>query len=585
MTFRDRLVELFSGRKESSQSGYITTIYDTDKHLLDVNVIPFNGLDDELIGYFKNYGELHPKDNFLIQSHYFENIKEFNQLNREELEVLSKQSPSTQSVRMQEFLFCHPTLSSAFIETSISHDIKQKYRDYLHFLDEKNLKDIPRSQEFFTEIIKESPECFSFIPAEDKTKALSDVALEGFPYNYHYLKEEFRNFDTFYYMIRKRDREIDLSYIIKPLPGEGDHSFPKNLTSSEFKTIFEEMSYSCISDVQYRYDDDKFSLSIEQANVLKMIPDSLHEKFNIVDIVGQDVYAFYRVTNGHEFTPEQAEQAMVLFARERFIYGWDPAGADDAFGGVTGCNYEIYRNLKNPKDYFPADTLSPQQWHSIVDINPKMINHIPQEIITRNEFWDNYESFIGKGSYPIHPRNDFKYDKFDEYEIFSKMPEVLKTEPQVYNTLLSREAVSLDFVKEKDESLYLRFGYKNYSDIPEEFRVKEAFRDIAQKAVEYDVYAIQAVPEKFITEKMAEIAVLKDVTLLDLIPKEKLSPLLLEKVTQSLPSQIQHLRSSLMHEHPDALNYEVKIRTDIIADMKKQPFIPSQNKSQQQISM
>lgn len=564
MNFTDKFLNFFRSR----QPGDILGVYDLSGNLISANLLNPDISASPLIEAVKNISIPNPDTNVIIKSCYVDNISSLRGSTPEELSQILATSSNIESVSMKEAMFFLPHHSGTFNQEVIANYVKEHYPEYLNSLLSEGTHDIPRTPEFLSDIVNTHPDIFRLLPESEMTKELCTTAMSCDPYNFKYIPEEFKTADLCCQMIKNCQEH----YIVTPdlflQNTSGNPEFlPKNLTQEELGSIIK-----TIVDIDIDSQRKEFgnlypdSGKIENYKVLHHLPDDFHKHYNLSEVVGSDVYSYYLVTNNKEFSPKQAEEAMHLYATERFSTNWDPIGAD-YMGGLMGCDYYVHPNLENPKDYFPADVLSTQQWHDIVEIDSNMINHIPSEVVERKEFWNDYESLIGKGSYLTQPDTDYLQGRFDEYEVFSKMPSELQKDPQVYNTLLEKDAISFDFFEKPSEETCLKFGYKYYTQIPDEFIIKDNFRDVARQAVEYDSNNIVLIPSNFISEEMIKTAVHRDPSLLSILPPQSISEdFLLTLVNHSDKAVKNDLSEIQRPEQPLNIKAEVKA-----------PILPSQD--------
>lgn len=64
-------------------------------------------------------------------------------------------------------------------------------------------------------------------------------------------------------------------------------------------------------------------------------------------------------------TPTIAYNSMCYFLSYRLKTEYDPTGADDEYGQVTGCDFYPYRDMKNPSEKFPPNLLNEMQWSAL----------------------------------------------------------------------------------------------------------------------------------------------------------------------------------------------------------------------------
>lgn len=64
-------------------------------------------------------------------------------------------------------------------------------------------------------------------------------------------------------------------------------------------------------------------------------------------------------------TPTMAYNSMSYFLSNRLHAEWDPVGADDDYGQVTGCYWYPNKTMVNPAEKFPPNLLNEQQWSTL----------------------------------------------------------------------------------------------------------------------------------------------------------------------------------------------------------------------------
>ena len=98
--------------------------------------------------------------------------------------------------------------------------------------------------------------------------------------------------------------------------------------------------------------------------------------------------------------------------------------------------------MDNPIRHFPPRTLSPSEWHTLAEIDTNLINEIPKVITGNKEFWQNYQSFIGKGRYLHDNLHPFQNCFFFQNEVFPNMPIELKQDKAIISDLYQKKLIS-----------------------------------------------------------------------------------------------------------------------------------------------
>lgn len=297
------------------------------------------------------------------------------------------------------------------VDKWISENTMKDFNNYRRYMSSyKQVKDIPRSQSFLRKVLdkKSTLQCFykeelsqilcnyavryhknlDFVPKEYLTKKM--VLKQG------YLSTTVLQRINFF---EYTDLEI-IQLLRKRL-------ISNNSINSQ-ESLYKQFSYL-----------PKERVNEKLLSILHTIFDKKHSK----------ELSYGLIIYGLEVTSKNAFNAMTYFADHRFLTKWDPCGADN-FGQVCGCEYEVNKSIVNPTTYFKANLLTLKQWHSLIAKDTRLLAHIPQEIVNREELWYNYKDFIGKGRYIQHPDNVLKYEYFDQREVFSRMPEKFKKIPQ-----------------------------------------------------------------------------------------------------------------------------------------------------------
>ena len=271
---------------------------------------------------------------------------------------------------------------------------------------------------------------------------------------------------------------------------------------------------------------------------------------------------------------DTAFKAMNYFRENRFQTEYDPTGADDSWGRVCGCYYYINQEMPNPANRFDSNLFTIKEWHDLVAEDTRMIDFVPKEVVNHKEFWESYQDFVGKGEYLNHPDYKDTMDKFDEYEVFRKMPDDLKSDPEIIKDLLARKAVSFSFVQDPKERHYKLIKPEDYTYIPPELRERDCFKDVALRAFELDKWNILEIPEKFVTKEMVSEALSYDMELCRRVPIHFLSEdLLIEKIkTSDKQGFFNYIRNS--GEHPKCIDLEIEDHKKVLQ------YIPEEFKTE-----
>lgn len=93
--------------------------------------------------------------------------------------------------------------------------------------------------------------------------------------------------------------------------------------------------------------------------------------FPVIEKSGEfdcDMIDYVKVQRGiGRTTPTMAYNSMCYFLSFRLQTEWDPTGADDEFGQVTGCYYYPYKSMSNPAEKFPSNLMSEKQWNMLIE--------------------------------------------------------------------------------------------------------------------------------------------------------------------------------------------------------------------------
>lgn len=370
--------------QETSIPGTAIIFYDSFDYPAAIKIFPF--YDDQedtraILQTIREFGQGNISDGIFLQKFSCKDISTLGVQTAEEVFVHLANITETlpPKIYLPDILFVDHKYGLDFLSDSIiTQNIKANYSEYQHFLRSKNIQNIPQKTTNITEDFERCCETLKF-----------------------------------------RATHFNFYEIFTP------DFLPDNLNSRQLGTIITNLwSYRKASR------DNQTSGNIELVEAISILPDRFKSSA-LRPLVGEQIYSYYLVTHENTFNHNEALSAMKLYALERFSTKWDSIGGMDEYGVVTGGEVEIYPFLQNPASFFPAELLNTQEWRSIVDLNVMMINHIPLEILQKEEFWKGYENLLGKGKYLLRPENAFKYGHFDENEILSKMPEKLKNNNSV----------------------------------------------------------------------------------------------------------------------------------------------------------
>lgn len=97
----------------------------------------------------------------------------------------------------------------------------------------------------------------------------------------------------------------------------------------------------------------------------------------------------YGNTSKNNITPIEAYNSLDYFLSKRLMKKWDPCGADDEFGQVTGAYYFPNEKMKNPSAYFPKEMLTADQWRELEKRHGELTKpFIPREYSILNRIAD-----------------------------------------------------------------------------------------------------------------------------------------------------------------------------------------------------
>lgn len=432
-------------------------------------------------------------------------------------------------------------------EDTINEEVKLCYIDYRAFLKEHNLSDIPRDLSFINEAVMYNPSTLEILTDKEKQdinwQDLLESSMESSMESpLKHMPKELITFDLLY-----KANYYEPEMIYKHLPS--------SFTNEQIVKLIEKNYRS-----ENSIDNNGLKLSV-LINALpndlknKGLVSELHKQFDKTDLLKELAYSLIELDL--EKNNKNAINAMEHFKNSRFIIDYDPCGFDNSWGQVCGGEYYTNSNMLNPADKFEPDLLTIKQWHDIASQDTRMLEFIPESIIKEETFWENYQDFIGKGGYLNNPDNDYCMDKFDEYQVFSKMPEHLKTNPDICRDLLEKKAVSISFIKNPTEDHYLLVNPQDYDRIPLDLREKDSFKDLALKAFSIEKWNILHIPEKFITQEMVSEALSHDMELCNRIPIHYLSEELLCNKIKNYKHQGAFSEINRSGEHPQYIEYEL----------------------------
>lgn len=428
-------------------------------------------------------------------------------------------------------------------DDTVNNEVKLCYTDYRAFLKEHNLSDIPRDLSFINEAVMYNPSTLEILTDKEKQSInWQDLLESSMESPLKHMPKELITFDLLY-----KANYYEPEMIYKHLPS----SF-----SNEQIVKLIEKSYRSENSI----DNNGRKLTV-LINALpndlknKGLVSELHKQFDKTYLLKELAYSL--IVLDLEKNNKNAINAIEHFKNSRFIIDYDPCGFDNSWGQVCGGEYYTNSNMLNPADKFEPDLLTIKQWHDIASQDTRMLEFIPESIIKEETFWENYQEFIGKGGYLNNPDNEYCMEKFDEYQVFDKMPEHLKTNPDICLDLLEKKAISLSFIKNPTEEHYLLVNPQDYDRIPLDLREKDSFKDLALKAFSIEKWNILNIPEKFITQEMVSEALSHDMELCNRIPIHYLSEELLCNKIKNYKHQGAFSEINRSGEHPQYIEYEL----------------------------
>ncbi len=151
---------------------------------------------------------------------------------------------------------------------------------------------------------------------------------------------------------------------------------PGMLSAEEILRLIEEESMGCLEE------------EIPEQNLLRL-PESF---FPLVEQSGEYDYLldYVKTVKGMErITPKLAFSSMDYYLYHLVDEVWDPEGADDEYGQVTGGYVRKDCFLSNPAHNFPPNLLSEEQWKELTARNPGVTNKdLPSGAYKRNRVTD-----------------------------------------------------------------------------------------------------------------------------------------------------------------------------------------------------
>lgn len=304
----------------------------------------------------------------------------------------------------------------SFNESEIELYTLNHFAEYLSTLEDLNIRDKDRNERFIFDACIEDDTVFKMLKDSQKTKELCIGMMSHYPEIMKDIPERIKDFQ-FCYDFCCSPEIHNLKYI------------PKNLDKEQVCKLIDKNT----DNISLEY----MTKEVAIANLLKHIPQDYFKKYDFSDRYGKESCAYAKVTKGWDSSREEKKDAIKFFAENYFVTAWE------FLDKHTKEEYYINKYvLSNPARQFSPNTLTPEEWHSIVEINTNMINHIPESVLAQKEFWHNYISFIDKpGGYLYNEENSGKEEQYFESEFFPKMPEELKRDKTILTDLYSRNLI------------------------------------------------------------------------------------------------------------------------------------------------
>lgn len=103
----------------------------------------------------------------------------------------------------------------------------------------------------------------------------------------------------------------------------------------------------------------------------------------------QKMIDYVKVIRGTEnITPRMAFNSMDYFLLHRLFTEWDPIGADDEYGRVTGGYFYPNMEMHNPSKNFSPNLLSELQWEKLMSKHPGASTFIPSGAFRKDRITD-----------------------------------------------------------------------------------------------------------------------------------------------------------------------------------------------------
>lgn len=522
----------------------------TNQKTIKTQVFSLSDNDTNLFEAVKEFAEQHtnPLEMIFVKKFPIDDINIYQDIKTEVLSSAIHNLDPQPYIGVYEVLFyAAQTSDHTFSPKAIEEYVQEHFVEYLKMLKTNDLQDIPRMDYFIEKAVINDINALKYL--KDKSNKLIDNIIKESSYSVlPYLNNEEKSF----------------SICLQEAKKFGDYfkfnELPLNFTKEEIIQILN----SCTDTCAFYRADENYTYDVICANNLSKLPKHYLESYNFSDVLSPGIDSYARVMSTVTATNQQLFDAMVFYAENRFQKGLSKDVENDSGHFFR---YEIYINsdLKNPSKYFAPSLLTPEQWHSIVEIDTNMMEHIPLSILENKEFWNNYQSFINRGTFLKDPSNIFQKDSFDENMVFSNMPPELRKDPQIMDELLEKKIVPINFFINIPENIYLKYGYREYDKIPEDVRTKESFRECAIKAVNEDCRFIQWVPKRFLTQEMIEKVLLEDIRLFYKIPQGCVTENIWNNISAKITDQMKDLSklfndNATGHNMLDSFEAEGKLR-------------------------
>lgn len=205
-------------------------------------------------------------------------------------------------------------------------------------------------------------------------------------------------------------------------------SAPWNENLRYIRTDFSnEQIYKIVEKNSQNFEDEYSTISpVSLAKFLSKLPNTYLER-DLSGYFGKELWAYVKVINNIPATHQEILDSVKFYARNRYIHP--------------------NSNIDSPIRHFPPERISPREWHSLAEIDTNLINEIPKVITGKKEFWQNYQSFIGKGQYShenLYPSRD-RY--FFQDKVFPNMPIELKQDKSIISDLYKKKQISKEIAE------------------------------------------------------------------------------------------------------------------------------------------